>query len=74
MLLQKRERVNYAITIHVTAMEDQFLRTVKDQTGVSCSEQIRQRWLTRATKLFFSKQGKKKSRKQAAMAVQPAVQ
>lgn len=73
-MLQKRERVNYAITIHVTEMEDQFLRAVKDETGVSCSEQIRQQWLTEATKLFFRKQNKKKSRRQAAMAMQPDVQ
>lgn len=66
--MMKKPRKDCAVTIHVTVMEDKFLRITKRQTGISISDQIRQQWLSQAAELFFAQRKNSRNDRAAATA------
>lgn len=56
--IQKKLAKDYALTIHVTAPENRYLRTRKRETGLSISDVIRQEYLSNTADLFFDERKK----------------
>ena len=70
----KKLRKDFAVTIHVTATEQKYLRALKRKTGLSISDLIREEFgLSTAAEQFFIDR-KKNARRHQAAASGPAVQ
>ena len=69
----KKLRKDFTFSLHVTAIEDKYIRIRKRQTGMSFSDIICEAGLSRAAELFFLHR-KKNSRNEQAVASASPVQ